>query len=600
VDDCVAETGLSFFKELLRDFHPRNFAIRLWDGSRLDAEPGQYSGCTLVINHPGAVHRIFVPADQAALGEAYTNGDIDIEGDVETLFPLVPFLVKTRYSWARRVRLGALLLGIPRTRMQHMGRTAAKLHGRRHSRERDRQAVAYHYNVSNDFFGLFLDERMVYSCAYFEAADAGLDRAQERKLDYVCRKLRLHPGDRLLDIGCGWGALLMYAAQHYGAHGLGVTLSEPQAQLANERIRSAGLNDLCRVEVVDYRDVQEQGKFDKLVSIGMVEHVGEEMLPEYFAKAFKLLRPGGVFLNHGIARASLASVHDGPTFVDRYVFPDGDVPPIEVIVREAGSRGFEVRDVENLREHYVLTLRHWVRNLENHAKHACQATDESTYRTWRLYMAGSAHFFETGRLNVYQSLLAKPADGKSGLPLTRADWYANPGSEEWAQMGAWSAYHATNGRRILRRVGGEAMSVEAQRDEAHDESDLIFYASDRVVGIIDDVAEAQRALRDLKAAGFRADEIRVLTGENGAHRLDVKGDEHGPLAHMVRSIQNFLGNYEIQHATIYEQELLAGHFGIGVTARDIEDRDKVRKIFKAHHGHFINYYGRWTMEKLEP
>ena len=215
----------------------------------------------------------------------------------------------------------------------------------------------------------------------------------------------------------------MHAAQHYGARGMGITLSEPQAELAKARIRKAGLEDLCRVEVIDYRDVQEHGSFDKLVSIGMVEHVGEDMLPEYFAQAFNLLRAGGVFLNHGIARASWMQPHNSPTFVDRYVFPDGDMPPIAIVLREAGLRGFEVRDVENLREHYVLTLRHWVRNLENHAEQARQATDESTYRIWRLYMAGSAHAFETGQLNVYQILLAKAKDGRSGLPLTRADWY---------------------------------------------------------------------------------------------------------------------------------------------------------------------------------
>lgn len=421
--DRVAERGLTFFEELLRDFHPRDFAIRLWDGSCLDAEDGQYRRCTLVINHPCAMRRIFLPSSQAALGETYASGDVDIEGDVEALFPIVAFLVNPKFSWARQVRLGTLLLGMPRTSIEQTGRTAAKLRGRRHSRERDRQAVTYHYNVSNDFFRLFLDERMVYSCAYFDEADTGLDRAQERKLDYICRKLRLHPGERLLDIGCGWGALLMHAAQHYGARGLGITLSEPQAQLANARIRKAGLENLCHVEVLDYRDVQRHGTFDKLVSIGMVEHVGEEMLSEYFAQAFKLLRPGGVFLNHGIGRASSAQSENGPTFVERYVFPDGDVAPIERVLRQAGLTGFEVRDVENLREHYVLTLRHWVRNLEDHAQQARQATDESTYRTWRLYMAGSAHFFETGRLNVYQSLLAKPKDGRTGLPLTRADWY---------------------------------------------------------------------------------------------------------------------------------------------------------------------------------
>ena len=425
LNDPIAQRGMAFFEELLRDFHPRNFAVRLWDGSRLDAEEGRLPRCTLVINHPGAIHRMFLPGNQAALGEAYAYGDVDIEGDVEALFPLVPFLLNPKLSWARQVRLGALLLGLPGTHTRRMGRTAVKLDGRRHSRQRDRQAVAYHYNVSNEFFRLFLDERMVYSCAYFESDDTNLDRAQERKLDYSCRKLRLRPGERLLDIGCGWGALLIHAAQHYGARGLGVTLSEPQAELANARIRSAGLEHLCRVEVLDYRDIQKHGTFDKLVSIGMVEHVGEEMLSEYFAQAFKLLAPGGMFLNHGIARASSAQLHNGPTFVDRYVFPDGDVAPIETVLREAALRGFEVRDVENLREHYVLTLRHWVRNLDDRAQHARKATDDTTYRTWRLYMAGSAHFFETGQLNVYQSLLAKAKDGKTGLPLTRTDWYCS-------------------------------------------------------------------------------------------------------------------------------------------------------------------------------
>jgi cyclopropane-fatty-acyl-phospholipid synthase len=219
------------------------------------------------------------------------------------------------------------------------------------------------------------------------------------------------PGERLLDIGCGWGALLMHAAQPYGVNGLGIRLSEPQAELARARIRGAHLEHLCRIEVADYRDVQEHGSFNKLVSIGMVEHVGEEKLPEYFVQAFKLLRPGGLFLNHGIARASSAQAHEAPRFVDRYVFPDGDIVPIENVLREAGLGGFEVRDVENLREHYVVTLRHWVCNLENHAGQARQATDESTYRRWRLYMAGSAHCFETGQLNVYQSLLAKSTNG---------------------------------------------------------------------------------------------------------------------------------------------------------------------------------------------
>jgi cyclopropane-fatty-acyl-phospholipid synthase len=421
--DRTAERGLTFFSELLRDFHPRNLAVQLWDGSRLEPEEGQAARCTLFINHPGAMRHMFQPSNQAALGEAYIYGDVDIEGDVEALFPLVPYLLNLKISRVRQFRLGALLMGMPASRTRRTGRPPVLLEGSRHSKERDRQAVTYHYNVSNDFFQLFLDQRMVYSCAYFESPGLTLDEAQERKLDYICRKLRLRPGERLLDIGCGWGAFLIHAVSHYGVRGLGITLSEPQAKLANERIRSAGLQDQCEVQVRDYRDIAETEGFDKLVSIGMVEHVGEEMLPEYFAQAFRLLRKGGVFLNHGIARASWTEVPNRPTFIDRYVFPDGDMVPIGIVLRQAASSGFEIRDVENLREHYAITLRHWVRNLQSHAKEAVRVTDESTYRTWRLYMAGSAYFFETGRLNVYQSLLSKN-DGKSGLPLTRADWYS--------------------------------------------------------------------------------------------------------------------------------------------------------------------------------
>ncbi|HZU45128.1 MAG TPA: cyclopropane-fatty-acyl-phospholipid synthase family protein [Terriglobales bacterium] len=421
--DRIAEKALTFFQELLRDFHPRNFAVRLWDGSRLDAEPGQPTRCTLIINRPGALRRMFQPSNQAALGEAYIYGDVDIEGDAETLFPLVPYLLKLKIGPARQLRLAALLWGMPTSPRQREGRPPVKLDGELHSKERDRQAVAYHYNVSNDFFRLFLDKRMVYSCAYFDSPELSLDEAQERKLDYICRKLRLKAGEQLLDVGSGWGALIIHAASHYGVRALGITLSEPQAELANRRIREAGLQDMCRVEVRDYREMSEPETFDKLVSVGMIEHVGESMLPAYFEQAYKLLKPGGVFMNHGIARAVWAGKLDGPTFIDRYVFPDGDMVPIGIVLRHAAQCGFEIRDVENLREHYTMTLRHWVRNLENHGSRARHLTDEATYRTWRLYMAGSAYFFDTGRLNIYQSLLVKPNDGKSGLPMTRADWY---------------------------------------------------------------------------------------------------------------------------------------------------------------------------------
>ena len=292
------------------------------------------------------------------------------------------------------------------------------------SKEHDARSIAHHYDVSNDFYALFLDPLMVYTCAYYRDSDGKLEQAQEDKLDLVCRKLRLKPGERVLDIGCGWGALAMYAAARYGVEVLGVTLSEPQARLAGERIEAAGLADRVRIEVRDYREVVDPEGFDKLVSIGMFEHVAREALPGYFETCFRLLRPGGVFLNHGIGEPPKVAERRGGSFTMAYVFPDCDLVPISTSLAAAEGAGFEVRDVESLREHYVLTARAWKRQLEAARDQALELVDEPTYRTWRLAMAGCAYGFATHRLNVWQSLLGKPERGRSGLPLTREDWYA--------------------------------------------------------------------------------------------------------------------------------------------------------------------------------
>jgi cyclopropane-fatty-acyl-phospholipid synthase len=252
-----------------------------------------------------------------------------------------------------------------------------------------------------------------------------LDTAQERKLDYICRKLRLRPGQRLLDIGCGWGGLVIYAAEHYGVEATGITLSQPQTDLANARIAAAGLSDRYCVKVCDYRKVDDPGMYDALVSVGMFEHVGSALLPAYFAQAWRLLKPGGVFLNHGIARRAISKSAHGPTFFNTYVFPDGELVPINVTLQAAEGVGFEVRDVESLREHYAMTLRHWVRRLEAAHGEALRYVDEPTYRVWRLFMSGSAYGFQSGLINVYQALLVRQnASGESGLPLTRKDWYS--------------------------------------------------------------------------------------------------------------------------------------------------------------------------------
>ena len=420
------QTTVSLLQDLFGSIHQYDFAVRLWDGSmwRPNAGSEEQARFTIILQHPGALRKMFLPPNDLTLGEAYIYNDFDIEGDIEAVFQLAEHFTGNRWGKLEQARFGKRLLSLPNTgQARRPVDASAKMRGTRHSKERDRQAVAYHYNRSNEFYALWLGSRMVYSCAYFMNSDDDLDTAQEQKLDYICRKLRLHPGERLLDIGCGWGGLVIYAAQHFGVQAYGITLSEPQAELAQRRIEEAGLTDKCKVEVRDYREVTEANSFDKIVSVGMFEHVGESLLPTYFKQAWQLLRPGGVFLNHGIASDSFDAAKAKTSFVNHYVFPDGELLPINSTLRAAETSGFEVRDVESLREHYMLTLRHWVRRLEAHAEEARKLTNDVTYRVWRLYMSGSAHGFQNGSNNIYQTLLAKPDRGDSSLPLTRADWY---------------------------------------------------------------------------------------------------------------------------------------------------------------------------------
>ena len=417
---AVLDRTAEMLDRLLADYPKRDFQVRLWDGFSWgsDAHPR----FTLFVKNPRALEAICLTPSELSLGESYVRGDFEIEGDIESAFDLAAYLLRQETP-----------AGEPRTLLKHLLRLAARdksakvipfptLSGRPHSRDRDRRAVTHHYDLPCEFYSLWLDSRMVYSCAYFPTGSENLEDAQQRKLEYLCRKLRLRRGDRLLDIGCGWGSLVMHAAAAHGAHAVGITLSQPQAEGAQRQIRALGLEDRCCVEVRDYRDLDSRLPYDKIVSVGMFEHVGESKLPEYFQKAWELLRPGGVFLNHGISYSATYR-RRGPSFTDRYVFPDGELVPLSTSLRAAEQCGFEVRDVESLREHYALTLRHWLSRLESHSEEARRITSDATYRIYRLYLAGSAHAFRSGRLNVYQALLAKPARGEAGLPLTREDWY---------------------------------------------------------------------------------------------------------------------------------------------------------------------------------
>jgi len=299
-------------------------------------------------------------------------------------------------------------------------------------RRANRRNIAQHYDVSNAFYRMWLDERMVYSCAYFRSEADTLEAAQLAKLDHICRKLRLAPGERLLDIGCGWGALLFHAAERYGAECTGITLSRNQFDHVSREIAARGLTGRVRVELRDYLDLPEQPVYDKIASVGMFEHVGVGRFPRYFGKIFAVLKPGGMVLNHGITLNSVDAQNLGSgisDFVEDYVFPGGQLTHVARVIEGLARRGLEAIDAESLREHYARTLWHWVDRLESRADIARAEVGEEKYRIWRIYMAGSAHAFDRGWLSLWQVLAGKPlADGTLPHPLTRDYIYRPPAS----------------------------------------------------------------------------------------------------------------------------------------------------------------------------
>ena len=375
-------------------------ALELWNGERYDLAPSPT--VTLRIPSAGAL-RYFIKPSLAKLGEAYVEGHLEVRGRISDA-------LRAAESLAR-----------------NLGESGAGRRPllRRHSKRIDAEAIRYHYDVSNDFYALWLDRNLVYSCAYFKTGDEDIHTAQEQKLDHICRKLRLRPGDKLLDIGCGWGGLVRWAVKHYGVDATGITLSRNQHALASERIKADGLEDRCRVLLQDYRDVPGEGVYDKIASIGMFEHVGLKNLPLYFGVIRRLLKDGGVVMNHGITSVDPDSRSVGlgaGDFVEKYVFPHGELPHASLALREMAAAGLEVMDIETLRLHYARTLSHWSERLEANLERAREFAGDKRLRIWRAYLAGCAHAFEQRWVSIHQMLAVKTTDpANNPLPWSR-DW----------------------------------------------------------------------------------------------------------------------------------------------------------------------------------
>ncbi|MGB8433972.1 MAG: class I SAM-dependent methyltransferase [Burkholderiales bacterium] len=398
------ENRLARIADRLKSQDPIPLRLKLWNGRTFDLGPEP----RVSVAFPRAsALRYFVWPDLAKLGEAYVEGRILVEGSLKDVFDV-------GVLYARKVASASKLTGIRRVVS--------------HSRARDKKAIQYHYDVSNDFYRLFLDRNMVYSCAYFRTEADSLEQAQEQKLDHILNKLQLKPGEALLDIGCGWGALILRAVRKYGATATGITLSKNQYEYVSQRIRDEGLEGRCEVRLLDYRDVPDKEQYDKIASIGMFEHVGFKNLRLYFAKIHRLLRDGGLVLNHGITAVDPEGRGVGlgaGEFIGRYVFPHGELPPISMVLAEMSHAGLDPTDVESLRQHYARTSGIWASRLEQQRERAIEIVGDIRYRIWSIYLQGCAFGFEQGWMTIYQVLACKEGGPKMNpLPLTREYMYA--------------------------------------------------------------------------------------------------------------------------------------------------------------------------------
>ena len=382
--------------------------VVLWNGQQLDFSQ-EAPRVTIRVPQPSALRYLLSPS-LINLGSAYVEGAIEVSGRASDMIAIVNALARTTL----KKQHGAL------------ARVAGAI-GTRHTRKKDAEAIRYHYDVSNAFYGAWLDPSMVYSCAYFENGDEDLATAQSKKIDHILAKIDLRPGQTLLDIGCGWGALVIRAAERFGARCVGVTLSENQARLARERVERAGLQHLVEIRLQDYRDVD--GQFDRITSVGMFEHVGTAHLEEYFSRVNALLAPGGVVMNHGITTTDVHSrgtPYGGGEFIDRYVFPHGELAHLGTVIRSMQQGGLEVRDVENLRRHYARTCAMWTDNFEANADKVRQLTDPKRFRIWHVYLAGCTYAFNNDWISLYQIVCGKAGQDPAAMPWSRRYMYDAP------------------------------------------------------------------------------------------------------------------------------------------------------------------------------
>jgi cyclopropane-fatty-acyl-phospholipid synthase len=387
-------------KEIERAFPERPFTIELWDGSKVPATNG--GGPTFKARSEDALAYAVAAPGQLGLGRAYVAGEIEID-DIDGVIGVLNEWKPPPVGAARKARLiAAALRAAGVRRPPPPPKAEMHLRGRKHSTKRDREAVRHHYDVGNEFFSLFLDESMTYSCAIFSRGAKSLAAAQDTKLELVCTKLGLKPGQRVLDVGCGWGSFVMHAAQRHGVEAVGITLSENQAELARKRVAEAGLSDRVEIRVQDYRELAGED-FDAVASIGMVEHVGESQIDVYAEQLASMLRPGGRLLNHGISRLKHGNIEGGP-FSERYVFPDGETTHVSRVILALERAGFIAQHVEEFGADYAETLRHWIRNLDKNIERAEELAGPERLRVWRLYLRAARNGFEIDFTSVYQVL----------------------------------------------------------------------------------------------------------------------------------------------------------------------------------------------------